>query len=131
MITQEYMIKPLSLGRTAIQEAVECYREWMPQVSFEEDVAHYLSEGMVLSTTTCFALARLIEGPRTKKPAWFIRMAVGRVDELLAALARSAPFALEEICLCRGKKGDLRIRSYSLERMLQHSTLNTQLSTKD
>ena len=117
MITDELMIKPLSLGRTAIQEAAACYREWQPGVSFEADVAHYLSEGLVLSTPRCFALAKVIEGPRTGKPAWFIRMAVGRLDELLATL----PYAFEEICLCRGKKGDLRVRSYSLERMMQLS----------
>jgi hypothetical protein len=45
-------------------------------------------------------------------------MAVGRLDELLAAL----PYHFEEICLCRGKKGDLRLRSYSLERMMQLSS---------
>ena len=117
MITDEYMIKPLSLGRTAIQEAAECYREWMPQVSFQEDLAHYLSYGMVLSTATCFALAKVIEGPRTKKPAWFVRMVVGRLDELLSHL--QIQFPLEEICLCRGKKGDLRIRSYSLKRLME------------
>jgi hypothetical protein len=115
MITEEYMIKPISLGRTAIQEAVECYREWMPQVKFEEDVAFYLSEGVVISTPTCFGLARVIEGPRTKAPAWFVRMAVGPLDELLGEL----PFNLPEICLCRGKKGDLRIRSYSLKRLME------------
>ena len=109
------MIKPLNPGRTAIQEAAACYREWLPQVSFEEDLAHYLSCGMVHSTPTCFALAKVIEGPRTGKPAWFIRMVVGRLDELLSKL----PYHFEEICLCRGKKGDLRIRSYSLERIMQ------------
>lgn len=117
MITDETIIKPLGLGRTAIQEAVECYRRWMPQTSFEQDVAHYLSCGLVLSTPRCFALAKVIEGPRTGKPAWFIRMAVGRLDELLATL----PYRFEEICLCRGNKGDLRIRSYSLERLMQLS----------
>lgn len=115
MITQESILKPISLGRTAIQAAAQCYREWMPKISFEEDVAFYLAHGVVISTPSCFGLARVIEGPRTKEPAWFIRMAVGRLDELLDRL----PFALPEICLCRGKKGDLRIRSYSLERMMQ------------
>jgi hypothetical protein len=115
MITDALILKPISLGRTAIQEAVECYRDWMPDVAFEEDLAFYLNEGVVISTPTCFGLARVIEGPRTHEPAWFIRMAVGRLDELLYRL----PFCLPEICLCRGKKGDLRIRSYSLERMMQ------------
>ncbi len=115
MITQEKFLKPIGLGRTAIQEAAQCYREWMSDVTFEEDVAFHLAHGVVISTPTCFGLARVIEGPRTNQPAWFIRMAVGRLDELLYRL----PFCLPEICLCRGKKGDLRIRSYSLERMMQ------------
>jgi hypothetical protein len=42
-------------------------------------------------------------------------MVVGPLDELISAL----PFPLPEICLCRGKKGDLRIGSYSFERMMQ------------
>ena len=115
MITDELMIKPLSLGRTAIQEAAECYRDWMPQVSFAEDLAFYLAHGCIVSKPRVFALVQVIEGPRTKQPAWFIRMVVGPLDELLAEL----PFPLPEICLCRGKKGDLRVRSYSLERMWQ------------
>jgi hypothetical protein len=91
----------------------------MPGVSFEEDVAHYLAYGVVISVPTCFGLAKVIQGPRTKQPAWFVRMAVGRLDELLYRL----PFMLPEICLCRGKKGDLRIRSYSLERMMKLSRI--------
>lgn len=115
MITHETILKPLSLGRTAIQEAAQCYRDWMPTVSFIEDLAFYLEHGVVISTPRCFGLAQVIEGPRTSNPAWFIRMAVGPLDELLYRL----PFSLPEICLCRGKKGDFRIRSYSLERMMQ------------
>jgi hypothetical protein len=113
MITDERILKPISLGVTAMHVAAQCYREWLPTVSFEEDVAFYLEHGVVISTPRCFGLARVIEGPRTKGPAWFIRMAVGRLDEILCWL----PFTLPEICLCRGKKGDFRIRSYSLERM--------------
>jgi hypothetical protein len=115
MITEERILKPISLGVTAMQVAAQCYREWLPMVSFEKDVAFYLEHGVVISTPRCFGLARVIEGPRTKEPAWFIRMAVGRLDELLYRL----PFTLPEICLCRGKKGDFRIRSYSLERMMK------------
>lgn len=115
MITEEQMLKPISLGRTAIQEAAACYRDWMPDSSFEADLAFYLAHGCVISRPDCFGMARVIEGPRTKKPAWFVRMSVGRLDLLIRAL----PFALPEICLCRGKKGDLRIRSYSFERMMQ------------
>jgi hypothetical protein len=115
MITDEQMVKPISLGPTAIQRAAACYREWMPDVSFEVDVAFYLAHGCVISRPDCFGMARVIEGPRTKQPAWFVRMSVGPLDVLMSAL----PYPLPEICLCRGKKGDLRIRSYSFERMLE------------
>jgi hypothetical protein len=115
VITGEYMIKPLAPGRLPIHEAAECYRKWMPQVSFEQDLSFYLNEGFVISSIRIFALVRVIEGPRTKGPAWFIRMVVGPLDELASVL----PFWLPEICLCRGKKGDLRIRSYSMARLIQ------------
>lgn len=114
MITGEEMLKPVSLGPTAIQRAAACYRDWMPETSFEEDVAFYLAHGCVISRPDCFGMARVIEGPRTKGPAWFVRMAVGPLEVLMNAL----PYRLPEICLCRGKKGDFRIRSYSFERML-------------
>jgi hypothetical protein len=116
MITGEELLKPIAVpGPTAIQLAAACYREWMPEASFEEDVAFYLAHGCVISRPDCFGMARVIEGPRTKQPAWFVRMSVGRLDVLISAL----PFVLQEICLCRGRKGDLRIRSYSFERMMQ------------
>jgi hypothetical protein len=117
MITEEYMIKPLNPGRTAIQVAAECYRDWLPQVSFEDDLAHYLAYGVMISTPTCFALLKMIEDLEDPKkgPAWFIRMAVGRLDELLYHL----PYHFPRIYWCRGKKGDLRIRSYSLKRFMQ------------
>jgi hypothetical protein len=115
MITAEQNLKPISLGPTAIQEAAACYRDWLPDVKFEEDVAFYLAHGCVISRPDCFGMARVIEGPRTKQPAWFVRMSVGPLDVLMSAL----PYPLPEICLCRGKKGDLRIRSYSFARMLE------------
>jgi hypothetical protein len=115
VITNEFMIKPLGPGRLPIHEAAECYRQWQPDVRFEEDLALYLNEGFVISSQRIFAVVRVIEGPRTRQPAWFIRMCVGPLDELASVL----PFWLPEICLCRGKKGDLRVRSYSMERLIQ------------
>lgn len=115
MITGDKYLKPIALPEpTAIQEAAACYQDWISDASFEEDLAFYLAHGCVISRPDCFGMARVIEGPRTKGPAWFVRMSVGRLDVMMNAL----PFALPEICLCRGKKGDLRIRSYSFERML-------------
>ena len=114
MITEELIIKPVPPGLTAIQVAAACYKKWMGAASLEEDIAHYIGNGgVVISTPTCFGLAKVIESPKTKQPAWFIRMAVGRLDELLYRL----PFCLTEICFCR--RNDGRLRSYSLERMME------------
>lgn len=113
MITQDLLINPLPPGLTAIQVAAACYKKWMGKVSFEEDVAFYLDSGVVISMPTCFGLARVIKAPDTNEPAWFIRMAAGRLDELLYRL----PFALPKICFCR--RNDGRLRTYSLERMMQ------------
>jgi hypothetical protein len=113
MITQEIIINQIPPGLTAIQVAAASYKQWMGDVSIEEDIAQYLSSGLVLSIPTCFALVKVIEEPRTKEPAWFIRMAVGRLDELFYHL----PFYLPKICFCR--RNDGRLRTYSLERMMQ------------
>ena len=113
MITEETIINQIPPGLTAIQVAVASYKEWMGDVSIEEDIAQYLNDGFVLSFPTCFALVKVIEEPKTKEPAWFIRMAVGHLDELLYHL----PFYLPKICFCR--RNDGRLRSYSLERMMQ------------
>ena len=111
MITQQTIIKPISPGVTAIQVAAACYKQWMGNVCFEEDVAFYLANGVVINMPTCFGLARVIESPKTKEPAWFVRMAVGRLDELLFRL----PYPLPEICFCR--RNDGRLRVYRVDRL--------------
>jgi hypothetical protein len=113
MITQEHIIEPIPPGLTAIQVAAGCYKKWMGDASLEEDIAHYLGYGLVLSIPTCFALVKPIEDPKTKEPAWFVRMAVGQLDELVYHL----PFYLPKICFCR--RNDGRLRTYSMERFMQ------------
>jgi hypothetical protein len=113
VITQEKIINPIPPGLTAIQVAVACYKKWKSDSTLEEDIAHYLAYGLVLSFPTCFALLKPIEDPKTKEPAWFLRMAVGRLDELLYHL----PFYLPRICFCR--RNDGRLRSYSMKRYMQ------------
>jgi hypothetical protein len=116
MITKETIIKPIPPGVTAIQVAAACYTKWMGQVSFEADVAEYLANGVVISMPSCFGLARVIKAPDTGEPAWFVRMAAGRLDELLYRL----PYYLPKICFCR--KNDGRMRCYSLERVIKLAT---------
>ena len=113
MITQETLVTPIPPGVTAVQVAAACYKKWMGEASLEEDIAHYLCHGLVLSIPSCFALIKVVEDPKTKEPAWFIRMAVGRLDELFYHL----PGYLPRICFCR--RNDGRLRSYSLEKMLK------------
>ena len=115
MSTQKRIIVPIipipGSGQTAIEVAALCYAKWMGEVKLEEDIGHYMVYGLVLSIPSCFALLKEIECPKTGQPAWFIRMAVGRIDELLSHL----PYQLPRICFCRRNDGVLR--SYRLERL--------------
>jgi hypothetical protein len=113
VITQETFLNPIPPGLTAVQVAAACYKKWMGDASLEEDIAHYMVYGCVLSFPTCFALLKAIEDPKTKEPAWFLRMAVGRLDEMIYHM----PFYLPRICFCR--RNDGRLRSYSMERYTQ------------
>jgi hypothetical protein len=113
VITEQTIINPIPPGITAVQVAAAWYKKWMGEASLEEDIAHYIGYGLVLSIPTCFALVKPIEDPKTGEPAWFVRMAVGRLDELVYHL----PFALPRICFCRNNDG--RLRSYSLKRFMQ------------
>src|SRR5215813_11470146 len=113
MITEETILEPIPRGFTAVQVAAMAYKKWMGTASLEEDIAHYLAYGLVLSIPTCFVMLKAIIDPKTKQPAWFIRMAVGRLDELFYHL----PYYLPRMCFCR--RNDGRLRSYSTERMMQ------------
>ena len=117
MITNERIIHPLEAGSNkspaAIQVAAACYLKWKSAVPFEQDVAEYLSSGCVLSYPHLFALARMIE--LNKEPAWFIRIAVGRLPDLLATL----PWHTKKIAFCR--RNDGRMRVYSLERLIRRA----------
>jgi len=99
--------------RLAIDIAELCYARWMGSVSFADDLSHYLLNGMVLSRPDIFAMVTVIDlAPEgaPPEPAWFVRMAVGDLRELISVL----PGYLPKICFCR--RGDGRMRTYSLDR---------------
>ena len=106
---------------TAIEIAARCYRKWMGQVSFEQDVADYMAHGYVISRPSCFGMAHIITLKQDEKdpprwtagePAWFIRMAVGNLMELFSCL----PYYLPWIAFCR--RNDGRVHVYKLERLI-------------
>jgi hypothetical protein len=114
MITQQEVIRAIPLKKeSALWIAEACYQKWMGDVSLADDVAEYLNKGCVVTRPNLFALARVVEIPLKEGPqlAWFIRMVVGDLEELLDVL----PFPLKWICFCR--RNDGRMRVYSLDRL--------------
>lgn len=86
------------------------------RLCFADDLLEYHRFGWVKSSPTSFAMARVIniapEGSKLVEPAWFIRMAVGNMKEILDML----PGYLPKILWCRNNDGVLRI--YSTERLV-------------
>jgi len=125
MITQETQLRTLPLPPVrAIQIAWARYQEW-GGADFMSDLDDYLVHGVVIARPDLFGLAKVIEDPgHDGEPAWFIRMAVGKLSELLEALP---PYqSVKRICFCRHKKTgqlDQRLRTYSLERARHLSKL--------
>ena len=89
------------------------------QISFEDDLDDYLLNHVVVARPTCFGMARIHNLAKEGEPyelAWFIRIAVGDLRELLNAL----PAHLPKICWCRNKPGkpfDKKLRVYKLDRL--------------
>jgi hypothetical protein len=110
-------IKPI--GRKdrvfAIDVAEACYLKW-GGVNFAEDLSHYLLNGVVIVRPDLFGIAQVIdlapEGTTPPEPAWFVRMAVGDLRELVAEL----PFYLPKICFCRRNDDGQVMKKYSLDR---------------
>jgi hypothetical protein len=98
-------IKPIAI-------AAACYRKWKSDVPFIDDLdAYHLDpHGVVISTPTIFAMAKVID---MNGPAWFVRVAVGNLTELL----RATPAWLDKICFCR--RNDGRLRVYPLRRLIK------------
>lgn len=88
------------------------YAKWS-KIPLEKDLAEYITTGCVISTPRVFALAHIIdlaEPGETQQPAWFVRVAVGEITELL----RTLPCKTRQICFCR--RGEDKMRVYDMER---------------
>jgi hypothetical protein len=99
---------------TAIELAHACYKKWKGMASFQEDLKHYLLYGVVISRPTCFVMAKVIDlAPLDAdgvpippiRPAWFVRMAVGDLRELISL----TPGFLPAICFYRRGAGKMRV----------------------
>lgn len=110
MQTEITVIEPLPIGRPAIEDAKECYNKWNGAVTFEQDLKDYLATGMVVSRPDVFAMAKVINF--RGEPAWFIRVAVGNLQELLRLL----PVYLPWICFCR--RGP-KLKAWPLKRFFE------------
>jgi hypothetical protein len=111
MKTELTMIQPLPTGRPAIETARECYRKWEGLVTFEQDLQDYLATGLVWARPDVFAMAKVIYF--RGEPAWFIRVAVGNIKELL----RLMPIPLPWICFCR--RGDPKLKAWRSKRVFE------------
>lgn len=117
MITETTTIKPIASERKpAIDVASECYAKWRGDVNFMTDLADYLRHGVVIARPDIFGMAKIIDWQG--EPTWFVRIAVGDLRELLAAL----PCYLPKICFCR--RGGVRVRVYPLRRVAELTGLN-------
>lgn len=113
--------RPLKSTEWAIAVAKLSYEKWQAKmnvppekrVKFEDDLMDYLCNGFVVSHPTVFNMMKIINISENHKPklAWFIRMGVGDLRDLLNTLPGRLPY----IAFCR--RGDPRIRVYSTERL--------------
>ncbi len=133
MITNRTTITYLVPTRSALRKAIELYQKWNGQVDFWSDFADYLATGVVISTQESFLMAKVIQlgsvagtdgsgdganagygtganGAGYSRNgdgghAWFVRVAVGRLDQLAALM----PFYLPRIAFCRRNDGRVRV----------------------
>lgn len=129
MITDEIVIKHLTMPKPlAIDLAVELYKQWQGENLVKDILTYAGNGGVVIVRPNLFGLAMMIDWKG--EPAWFVRMAVGRLSDLLQELRPRLP----KICLCRQKDEelDLKIRAYPLERLmhLDRLSLKTKLRRK-
>ena len=78
-------------------------------LNFWQEATLYLNQGYLISTPAIFAMGYWIK--LKEEPAFFIRYAVGRLDELVSHLPKGTKWA----AFCRNGEDD--IRRYSLDRL--------------
>lgn len=94
----------------AIDIARAYYGKWGPKLNtFTQELAEYLESGMVFVRPDLFMMAKIVDFG--EGPVWYVRMAVGKLRELVYTL----PIVLPKVYFQR--HGDMRLREYSLERI--------------
>ena len=114
MRTQVNIVHPLILrGESSAFERMErMYAEYNdPALNFWKDLLDYAENGFVRISPTSMALAKPCRDERGEY--WFIRAAVGNLDELVSIL----PGFLPRIMWCR--RNDGVIREYKTETLLR------------
>jgi hypothetical protein len=89
---------------------------------FIVDVIDYLLHGFVIARPTCFMMMKLIRLGDARKPAWYVRIAVGELEELLDCV----PCFLPTMCFCR--RDDGRLRTYDFARIIKSIRAKERLS---
>ena len=75
----------------------------MPPLSFWDDFWDYMEHGFVACRPRLFAMVKVMN--RDGRQGWFIRYAVGPIEELISCI----PFPLEFVAFCRDNDHILRI----------------------
>src|SRR5215472_9100937 len=100
MKIEQTLIYPVRVTNECAIDVARAYYEKHSDLSFDEDMADYMRNGFVTSYPWVFGMVKVIN--HEGEPAWFIRMAVGPLIDLLRIL----PFPLPKIAFCRNNEKD-------------------------
>jgi len=106
-IPGDTQLTPIRSEASPLVAAAHFYRH-NSTIQFEPDVNFYLKHGVVINTRTCFGMGFYTEIPAGElagKLCFFVRMAIGNLDELARYIPRRIPY----IAFCRRKAGVIRI----------------------
>jgi hypothetical protein len=115
VITAQRTINAYKPKVSPIAIAAAWYKKWDGNAKFIDDLDDYHLKGVVISTPWMFAMAKVID--LGGEPAWFVRMAVGRLETLVSNL----PIYLPKICFCR--RNDGRLRVYHTSKLISKGSL--------
>jgi hypothetical protein len=94
----DQLLSPVVLGEVSFVDLAKQHYRRFSKIPFEEDLADYLRNGIVVSRQTGFGMAKLVmlDGQYT----WFVRFAIGDLRELISCL----PWTVKWIAFCRRDK---------------------------
>jgi hypothetical protein len=107
-LTKQSVLSPLQ-GVNLPYLLAEYWYQAHSDLNFLVDVNHYLSQGQLLSTPAVFVMGKPVM--LESEPAFFVRFACGRLNELVKHL----PEGIKWIAFCRNNRGN--VRKYRIDRM--------------